>query len=297
MPQHLPKVIRLAIKYYSTQLRMMAAISNKWGAKKAIDIFIKPHPAPKLKNPPIFDKANKLHLVSGGFNMAGFEWLSEVPNPKTCLIAHGFAGNCRKFNVYVQPLLDKGYNVIMYDAPAHGESEGKYLFALSYSVAIKDMIAKHGAFDAYIGHSLGGLSIMLALEKPTSPPTSPEGVKEQPKIVLLAPATESTTAADIFFSFLKLDTEVRKHFNKLVVERSGYPLEWFSISRMLPHSKAPILWVHDHDDPTTPMKDVQPVLASHPKNVEFYLTTGLGHSKIYRNKKVVEKVVGFLSNH
>ncbi len=297
MPHHLPKVIRLAIKYYSTQLRIMAAVSKKWAAKKAIDIFIKPHPAPKLSNPPIFDKANKLYLVSGGFKMVGFEWLSETANPKTCLILHGFAGNCRKFNVYVQPLLDKGYNVIMYDAPAHGNSEGKYLFALSYSVAIKDMIAKHGAFDAYIGHSLGGLSIMLAMENlDWIPPSSKEGQSE-PKIVLLAPATESTTAADIFFTFLNLDKGVRKYFNQLVIDKSGYPLEWFSISRILPNSKAPILWVHDHDDPTTPIKDVEPLINNHPKNVEFYLTTGLGHSKIYRNKKVVQKVVNFLSNN
>lgn len=278
---------------------MMAAISNKWAAKRALDIFIKPHPAPKLKDPPIFDKANKLQLISGGFKILGFEWLSEAPNPKTCLIAHGFAGNCRKFNVYVQPLLDMGYSVIMYDAPAHGNSEGKYLFALSYSIAIKDMIAKHGAFDAYIGHSLGGLSIMLALEDLNwiKPPLSNEEKQNQPNIILLAPATESTTAADIFFSFLKLNTGVRKHFNQLVIQKSSHALEWFSVSRILPNSKGKILWVHDHDDSTTPIKDVQPLIENHPPNVEFYLTTGLGHSKIYRNKKVVQKVISFLSDN
>jgi pimeloyl-ACP methyl ester carboxylesterase len=293
MPHHLPKVIRLAIQYYSTQLRVMAFISNKWAAKKAVEIFIKPHPAPKLKDPPTFINATPLQLTSGGLQLAGYEWKNMLPNAKKCLIAHGFAGNSRKFDVYVQPLLDNGYSVILYDAPAHGNSEGKLLFALSYATAIKDMVKKHGAFDAYIGHSLGGLSIMLAMEEMAWPCT-PSG--DGGKIVLLAPATESTTAADIFFSFLKLNAGVRKHFNHYVIQLSGHPLEWYSVARILPNSQGKILWVHDKDDVTTPIKDVEPLLENHPTNVEFFITSKLGHSKIYRNKKVVEKVINFLKN-
>lgn len=287
MPQHLPKVIRLAIKYYSLRLKMMALVSNKWAATHAVDIFTKPHPSAKLLDPPIFSKAEKLQLLTGGINIVGYKWESTVPNKQRLLIAHGFAGNCRKFDVYIQPMLDKGFSVVMYDAQGHGNSGGKRLYALNYMQAIKDMVAVHGAFDGYLGHSLGGLSVMLAMEN--------MGWPKQAKIALVAPATESTTAANVFFSFLKLKENVRTWFDTIVLRDTGHALEWFSVSRILPNSKGEILWVHDKNDTTTPISDVQPLIDMHLKNVTFFLTNGLGHSKIYRNKKVVEKVINFFA--
>ena len=60
------------------------------------------------------------------------------------------------------------------------------------------------------------------------------------------------------------------------------------------HIRAKVLWVHDEDDDTTPLKDVLKVKAENYPNIEFLITKGLGHRRIYRDNKVTKTIVDFL---
>jgi pimeloyl-ACP methyl ester carboxylesterase len=55
-----------------------------------------------------------------------------------------------------------------------------------------------------------------------------------------------------------------------------------------------ILWVHDEDDQVTPIRDALKVKAENYSNVQFVLTKGLGHSRIYRDPAVIGTIVDFL---
>jgi len=80
-----------------------------------------------------------------------------------------------------------------------------------------------------------------------------------------------------------------------VEKRGGQPLAWYSISRVLAEVDAEILWLHDENDTTTPIKDVYPLLQKGLPNVHFYFTEGLGHSGIYKDNKVKKRIIEFLS--
>lgn len=73
-----------------------------------------------------------------------------------------------------------------------------------------------------------------------------------------------------------------------------HPVRWFSISRCMETLYSNILWIHDEGDRTTPVKDAYEVQRMKYNNVNFLFTNGLGHRKIYRDEKVVQKVTGFL---
>jgi hypothetical protein len=60
------------------------------------------------------------------------------------------------------------------------------------------------------------------------------------------------------------------------------------------HIRARVLWVHDEDDDTTPISDVKKVMDEGFANIEFYITKGLGHRRIYRDNNVTKKIIGFL---
>jgi fermentation-respiration switch protein FrsA (DUF1100 family) len=60
------------------------------------------------------------------------------------------------------------------------------------------------------------------------------------------------------------------------------------------HIKASVLWVHDEDDQVTPLKDVEKLILQQPPNVEFLITKGLGHNRIYRDNEVKRKIFSFL---
>ncbi|MES2773677.1 MAG: alpha/beta fold hydrolase [Bacteroidota bacterium] len=277
---------RIGINYYRTKIMMLKRLSIDTAAKAALDIFTKPHTNTRRKDTPLFKHAHRFPFQYEGYTLMGYRFSSDHPSGKKLLIIHGFAGSSRSFEKFITSSLKKGYDVYTFDAPAHGLSQGTRLNALMYRDAIVEIMKLSGPFDAYIGHSLGGLSLMLALEQ------IPHTVL--PKVVLIAPATESTTAVDNYFGLLRLPDDLRVSFDKLIEDIKQLPLSWYSVSRVLPIVGADILWIHDEDDPTTPIKDVLPLAEIKPGNVQFHFTQGLGHSGIYRENAVKKLVVDFL---
>ena len=118
---------------------------------------------------------------------------------------------------------------------------------------------------------------------------------ENYRVVLIAPATETKTAFDLFFQFLHLEDEaVRKEFETIIQRVSGHPASWFSIPRALKKIKAKILWLHDEDDKTTPLKDVYHVKKENHANIRYVITKGLGHRRIYRDAEVSKRIAEFM---
>ncbi len=60
------------------------------------------------------------------------------------------------------------------------------------------------------------------------------------------------------------------------------------------HIRAKVLWIHDEEDKTTPVSDVLKVRSENFTNIEFVITKGLGHRRIYRDNKVSKLVIDFL---
>jgi pimeloyl-ACP methyl ester carboxylesterase len=279
---------KLAINYYRAKLNLLHVVSPSLAAYEALDLFTKPYGKPRRpRRSGWFENAENILLVSNGFKLTGFKWRAKPDNDRKLLIIHGFAGSVGSFDRYLSGLMQHGYDVYAYEAPGHGNSEGNRLNALLYAQVLKDIIAAHGPFDAFMAHSLGGLALMLALhENPSA---------NAPLIALIAPATESTTAADKFFEFLQLPDSLRQSFENHIRKRSGKPIEWFSIRRVLPDIKGRILWLHDASDTTTPIGDVYPLLQQSLSHVHFHFTEGLGHSGIYKDNNVKRKILEFLS--
>jgi len=277
---------KLAISYYRAKLNFINTISSRWAANEALDIFTKPYPVRTKADPPVWSLAIPLELNTSFGKVVGYTWKATKSNGKKLLIVHGFGGNSRAFDRYIKPALEKGHDVYAYDAPAHGKSPGKRLNASTYVNMLQQIIEQHGSFDGYIAHSLGGLSLMIALHQIT--------YHNHPKIVLIAPATESTSAAEIFFGMLQLPKNLMPAFEKKVKDTIGVPLQWYSISRILHDVKGDILWLHDQDDHTTPIKDVYPLMNQQPLHAHFHFTKGLGHSRIYKDTKIKQLIIDFL---
>lgn len=264
---------------------MLTFVSKRKAAEKAFDLFCTPFMKSRQRTPSIFTHAEKLQFKLNGLRVNGFRW--NHPRKQKALILHGFGSAAHKFHQYIAPLLQKGYEVVAFDAPAHGTSEGTRINAVQYCQMILEVIDAYGPFDSYLAHSFGGMALSLALEKTEH--------SDQTKIVFIAPATETTSAIDSAFHFLQLKDEmVRKEFDKIIFEQSGQPSEWFSIKRAIQNIRATILWIHDEDDDITPLRDALKVRDEHFANIEFIITKGLGHRQIYVDHNIKNKVIRFL---
>ena len=275
---------QLAIGYYRAKFKILSAISNRKAAELALDLFSTPQYRYRQKLPDIFNEAEKLDFRHYGDTVTGYRW--NRGGHRKVLIVHGFNSSVAKFDRYVRPLMRKGYEVLAFDAPAHGYSTGKKLNAVVFRDMIVHIHKEYGPIRSYLGHSFGGLAICLALEEIEH--------TDDVHVVLVAPATESKTAIDTFFSFMRLNSEIRKEFEDLIYQFRKRTAEWYSVSRAVDNIKAKILWCHDEDDSLTPWTDAKKVMDKQHYNIEFILTKGLGHRRIYRDNKVFKAIVDFL---
>jgi pimeloyl-ACP methyl ester carboxylesterase len=275
---------KLSVNYIRTKFKVLSSISKKKTAEKAFELFCTPQSRITDKFPPVFDESEKINFDLDGFKVRGYRW--NHPAQKKVLILHGFESSVINFDRYIKSFIKKGYEVLAFDAPGHGKSTGKMITAPLYIEMILEINKRYGPVQSFVAHSLGGLTLCLALEE----------IKhdDRCRVVLIAPATETSSAIDAFFHYLKLDAEVRKEFEKMIINKGGKSSAWYSISRAVKNLKARILWFHDLDDETTPVRDTLKVKAENHPNIQFVITKGLGHSRIYRDSEVIKQTVDFL---
>lgn len=275
---------RLALRYIRTKFKLLSAISKKKAAEKAFELFCTPQSRNKKKLPKVFETAEKLHFDLDGITVRG--WRFNHPAERKVMIIHGFESSVINFDRYIKPLIKKGYEVLAFDAPAHGRSGGKKINAPLFKRTILEVIKKYGPVQSFMAHSFGGLAVSLALEEISH--------TNDFRLALIAPATETSTAVKTFFKFLQLDAAIRPEFEKIIFQAGGVSSEWYSIKRAMKHIKAKVLWFHDEVDEITPLSDALKVKAENHPNIEFVITKGLGHRRIYRDNHVSKAIIDFL---
>jgi pimeloyl-ACP methyl ester carboxylesterase len=275
---------KLAISYIRTRFKLLASLSKKKAAEKAFTLFCTPQHRNTKPLPAIFQQAEPLSFSMEGETVFGFRWNPE--SEKKVLILHGFESSVVNFERYIKPLMKKGYQVLAFDAPAHGRSSGTTINVLEYRAFVLKLLELYGPAQSFITHSFGGLALGLVLEKL---PPDPER-----RVVFIAPATETTTAIDHFFHLLQLDDEVRTEFDQLIENKGGHHPSWFSLNRAAATIKDPVLFLQDEDDDMTPIKDVYPMMEKNYPNFRFVISKGLGHRRIYRDNASFKAIIDFL---
>jgi alpha-beta hydrolase superfamily lysophospholipase len=276
---------KIAIGYIRLKLKAFAIFSKRKAAEEAFHLFSTPYLPPIKTAPPIFENAERLNFLFNGLTIHGYRW--NHSRTHKVLIIHGFNSQAYKFSKYVELLLKKDYEVVIFDAPAHGESEGKTINALEYSLMIKDAVKKYGPFNGFMAHSFGGIALCLALEDIPH--------DEDTKVVFIAPATETTTTLAYAMDFLGVkEKAVKKEIDNIVFEIGGKNTAWYSMKRAVHNIKAAMLWFHDEADTITPISDALLVKNENLPNIEFVITHGLGHHRIYHDAAVRERIIHFL---
>jgi pimeloyl-ACP methyl ester carboxylesterase len=280
---------RMYLQYLRTKFGTIGKLSPALAGKLAFNLFCTPYPKyKKTKAPAIFHQANQISIeISDGTIIKGYEWKPSKGNGKTILICHGYASYFYKFEKYIQPLLKNGFRVVGFDAPAHGNSEGKYINIIVYKDAIDQIIKQCGQIDHFMGHSLGGITLAMIAENISNP--------MQHKFVLIAPATKTTTTFANYFTMMRFSKTVIEGFYTELSKRTNLPISHFEADRAIEKYPGSVLWVHDEGDRVCPYADLINFQKNAPENIKFLITKGLGHNKVYKTPEIVDQIVAFLS--
>ncbi|MET0392072.1 MAG: alpha/beta hydrolase [Chitinophagaceae bacterium] len=276
---------KLAVALVRTRFRILALLSPRQAAGYAFRLFCTPQFKVDRELPAVFEQAEPLPFTFGSYTISGYRWNRGAA--RKVMIIHGFESSVINFASYVMPLVEKGYEVLAFDAPAHGGSSGRQINAVIYRDFIKHICSVYGPVQSFIAHSFGGLAVCLALAEMEHDAGS--------RLVLIAPATETATAFRQFFAFMQISkAAMKKRIEDIVIRISGHPVSWFSIRRTLPEINAQVLWVHDRQDTITPLQDTENIRQANYPTLQFVVTEGLGHRKIYRDAAVHKMVLDFL---
>lgn len=278
---------KIAIQLYKTKFKAISIVSQKRAAESLFTLFCTPYSGkPKRKEPPFFKRAITLNFVYEGLTVRGWQWTPIHGNNRKILVVHGFDSCSYKSESIIQKLYTSGFQVLAFDAIAHGISDGKTINAKQYAECIAQIQATFGSMYAIVAHSLGGLATSIAVE---------ESIHNLEKLVLIAPATETRRAIDNFFAFLKMPLWLKPEFETLIKKISGKEINYFSVSRIIKNINTQTLWVHDSGDFICPIDDVKPVIELQLPHLQFKITHGLGHNAVYRNADVLQQIASFLN--
>lgn len=204
---------------------------------------------------------------------------------KKILLVHGWSGRGTQLFKIADELLKAGYSTISFDAPAHGKSPGKTTIMVDFIATILEIDKQFGPFEAAIGHSLGGMSVLNAIKK---------GL-EVNHAVVIGSGDIVEDIMDDFVAKLELrpiiSSRLRLHFEK----KYGEEMNNYSAFLAAKETNIPVLVIHDNNDPEVPVK-AGIHIHQYLKNGTLLLTDGLGHRKILGNHNVIEKTVQFIQN-
>lgn len=272
----IPKILLLSSKliaYFSTKLVILFAA--------------------KLFTTPIKHKIPKRELE---MDMKSTQILVKIPkinkkvilyqigeSDKKILLVHGWSGRGTQLFKIADELINAGYSIVSFDAPAHGKSPGKLAIMTDFIETILEIERQFGPFEAAVGHSLGGMTLLNSVKKGLA-------IKH---LAIIGSGDIVTDILDDFVAKLELkpiiSTQLRSYFEK----KYGVEMNSYSGYKSAMEISIPVLVVHDKNDREVPVS-AGINIHKHLKNGELFLTESLGHRKILGNHIVIEKIVEFI---
>lgn len=269
-------------KVYGRYFNMLARVSKKKAAKKAFYVFCTVRKGRVLPNQKEYlDQAKGDTIDVKKHTLQTYYWPG---NKETVLLVHGWESNTFRWRNLIAKLREADYNIVAFDAPAHGYSSGKYLNVPLYSDGVQAMIQKHDP-KYLIGHSVGGMTLMYNEFYHQNPNVQ--------KMVTIGSPSEFYEIMDHYQRLLNFNNTVRKALEALVLKRFGFTVAEFSSSRFAEKNTKKGLLFHDEEDKLAPFHASEAVHA-HWKNSTFVRTKGLGHSM--HQEHINDQIVDFL-NH
>jgi pimeloyl-ACP methyl ester carboxylesterase len=226
--------------------------------------------------------AQRLTLTHRGRPVAVSRW-GEGP---TILLVHGWHGRGAQLGAFAAPLVEAGYCVVAFDAPAHGRTPGSSTDLPEVSEALCTVAAAFPPLHGVITHSFGAAVTLYAIA---------QGLAPKRVVAVSAPASIEFLM-DSFAARLGISDAVMAVHRRLMEERFGADLwQRFSPSAIAGGLRIPALLVHDDEDHDVPWQEGA-ALARAWSRAELIRTRGLGHRRILRDLQVVDRAVRFLAD-
>lgn len=259
LEKYLPKLIgfRLSSLYLVNPNKAMA---------KAYQLFSTPRKGKVKPEQEVFlNKAKSTAVEVQGQSIQTYHWKGDG---KTVLLVHGWDSNTHRWESLIEDLKNEDYNIVAFDAPAHGFSEGKLLHVPLYSDCLDRMITLYKP-KFLIGHSVGGMTLIFNQYKRKSSSVQ--------KLVVLGAPSEMNHIMNDYQKILNLNAKFMNSLSNYFKEKFNYTFDEFSIANFAKSVKKQTLIIHDEYDKVAPIQAAKAIHKSM-ENSKLIITEGAGHS-------------------
>lgn len=220
------------------------------------------------------------------------------PSKKTVICFHGYtSSSLQEYSVYAPFYHNLGFNIVMPDARAHGESDGEYIgFGCLDRFDCRDWVNwAHERFggDIYLhGISMGGATVLMA-----------SGF-DLPCVKAIVADCGFTCAWDIFSTVLKKDYHmppfpIMPMANRICKQKAGYGFRDCVATGEVAKTKIPILFIHGDEDDFVPVWMGRRNFEACASDKRLLIIPGAGHAESYHVDSALYEatVKDFLEKH
>lgn len=260
----------------------LSALAPGLAARLIERLFITPprHRTPAREAAWIASAARSSVRFDASRTLAMYTW-GEGP---TVLLVHGWAGRASQLAVYAQPLVDRGFRVVAFDAPAHGRSPGKRTALPEFATAVQRVADEVGPLHGIVAHSVGSAATTVALSR---------GVGVE-RLVYVSPPERPGDYLRRTASWLGFSDAVTRETQRRIERRYDVLFSDADGPSLAPSLGQPLLVVHDRDDQEVPFSEGVALADAWPHS-RLKSTAGLGHRRIIRDEDVVRSVAEFIA--
>ncbi|TPN81707.1 alpha/beta hydrolase [Aquimarina algicola] len=190
---------------------------------------------------------------------------------ETILLVHGWESNSHRWKGLIQKLKKQDYNIIAFDAPAHGYSTGKILNIPLYSQCLQKIVELYRP-NHIMGHSVGGMTTLFHQYIYPN--------QEIEKLVVLAPPSELARIMKGFQQTLRLSSKFMNTLSQYFKDKHGFYFDEFSISKFSQNISQKGLLIHDKNDDIAPYQE-SVAISNNWNGVQFVSTENYGHSLFF----------------
>lgn len=221
-------------------------------------------------------------IACDGVRLSGV-WFRQPQNPlkKVALLLHGYGGKGRHMQNFAQVYWERGYDLLIPDARAHGNSEGKYVGMgwtdrLDELVWLEEIIARVGEEAQIVLHgvSMGGATVCM---------TCGEALPAQVKCAVSDCAY--TNVEDEFAHLLGLMFHLPREpvlsAARMAARLNGYyDFREANARRQVAQTKTPIMFIHGEEDTFVPFSMMQKLYDAAPVSLrEKHAFPGANHGQ------------------
>lgn len=228
------------------------------------------------------DRGNRIEMTVNNQKVKGHQW---GDGDQKILVQHGWGSRGTAMWAIIKALVEAKFSVFAFDAPGHGDSEGKVSSMFQFADTMVAATKLLGRFEAVVTHSIAAAATPLALKR---------GLQTN-KAVLISPRDDLDGFLRRFFEMTGTSIQLLDATRKEWADEFG----WDSVLSAIPSTITPnrtekALIIHDQQDEDVPFEDGVKIHSAW-MGAKLLLTEKLGHARIIRSDYVAQSIVAFIN--